>query len=118
MVRKSLERLLDFSSLVARDDVDANSPKSETSRTSVAPAGATNSRSMLIRAVLSISERVVVSPRDKSCLALAITGSSATAEAGRWLGFLAVVQSTISSKSSGTFELCVEGAGMFSLACW
>ena len=114
---QSFERLFDFSNLVARDDEDANSSISETSRTSVAPAGETKSRSRLIRAVLSISERVVVSPRDKSCLALAITGSRATAEAGRWLGFLAVVQSTISSKSSGTLELSVEGAGMFSLAC-
>ena len=118
IVSQSFERLLDFSNLVAREEDDANSSISATSRTSVAPAGETKSRSRLIRAVLSISERVVVSPRDKSCLALAITGSRATAEAGRWLGFLAVVQSTISSKSSGTFEFTEDGAGMFSLACW
>ena len=61
---------------------------------------------------------MVVRPRDRSARALLITGSNATAEAGRSLGFLAVDQSTISSSSSGIPGSRDEGAGIFSLACW
>ena len=84
--------------------------------TSVAPAGATNS-CVMVR-VMPKSSNVVVRPRLISDLARVITGSNSLALAGRSLGFLAVAQSTISSRSSGTSGLIVDGAGMLLLACW
>ena len=84
--------------------------------TSVAPAGATKT-SVTLR-VMPKSSKVVVRPRLISDLALVITGSNSLALAGRSVGFLAVAQRTISSSSSGTSGIKVEGAGMLLLACW